>query len=302
MSSTACPYASAIVLDGHVAEVRREQRIFEAAQWMVDGQRLSSNTSSPAPAMTLRRRASISACSSTTGPRAVLMRNAVGFINASSRSADDAACPVAEHEMNGYHVGALKKDVLCRRAPTPSASVASRVKILTPRDDLHAERLADRATSVPRRPRPMTPSVFPCSPTPTVVCHAPVRIARRLARDVAGEREDQPPRELHRRRRERARPAHDHAARRCLTSIAAFRRPVVTRSFSAGKAFEERGRKWRALAHRDDHVDVAEALGDRRPLCPSARATVGWTRRGQAPTSRPSTAPRFGSHRESRPE
>src|SRR5690606_743355 len=46
----------------------------------------SSYTSRAAPAMIFFLRASTSACSSTTGPRAGLMRYAVGFIMASSRA------------------------------------------------------------------------------------------------------------------------------------------------------------------------------------------------------------------------
>ena len=82
----------------------------------------------------------------------------------------------------------------------------------------------------------MTPSVFPCSPTPTVVCHAPVRIA-------ADSREMW-------RASERINPhvssiggvasvlvPHTTTPRAAAawTSIAAFRRPVVTRSFSEGR-------------------------------------------------------------------
>src|SRR4030095_3744174 len=67
-------------LVGPAKRMRREDHVVHRKQWMSPATGSCSNTSSAAPAMRPERNASINAGSSTTGPRATLMKCAVGLI------------------------------------------------------------------------------------------------------------------------------------------------------------------------------------------------------------------------------
>ena len=124
-----------------------------------------SNTSIAAPWMRFSRSASISAASCTTGPRAVLMKYADGFIFANS------AAPIRPCVRSSSRQFTDTK--------SDSASSVSRSTIVTPRSftadcgtsgsqpiSRRSNGFASRSTSRPMLPTPITPSVRPISPEP----------------------------------------------------------------------------------------------------------------------------------------
>ena len=95
-----------------------------------------------APAIRCSVSASMSAASTTMGPREVLTNRAEGFIKANSAAADEPPGAGAQHQVNGNHVGQAQQ-LLFRYQPCPGCRGALRGEILTPGDDVHAERQAD---------------------------------------------------------------------------------------------------------------------------------------------------------------
>mmetsp|Transcript_3187 Transcript_3187/g.9745 ORF Transcript_3187/g.9745 Transcript_3187/m.9745 type:complete len:247 (+) Transcript_3187:81-821(+) len=124
----------------------------------------SPKTSSAAPAMFLSESAATSAAWSTMAPRAVLTRNAVGFMRASSRAPTRPRVASLKGQwMDTKSASANKSSSAMTTTPSSSSPGAAD-------DDATTTRMPSAtpifATSRPMRPRPPTrPSVLPVSST-----------------------------------------------------------------------------------------------------------------------------------------
>ena len=140
----------------------------------------SGKTSSAAPASRPARSASISAAFSTSPPRAVLIRNAVGFIRASRvRLRYSRVAALRRRWRLTKSASRRSSSTATWRAPTAAARpwsgpwVAARRRI--------PKGWARAATRRPMAPRPIRPSVRPSSWTRRPRGHWPARTSRSIA-------------------------------------------------------------------------------------------------------------------------
>ena len=124
--------------------------------------------------MAPRPSASISAASSTMGPREVFTSVAVGFMRASSgRPTRWRVRSESTRWMLTTSAVAKSSSLSTRRAPCSAAR--SSVRLALQATTSMPKACPTRATRVPMLPRPRSPSVRPSRSAPTAVCQPPAR-------------------------------------------------------------------------------------------------------------------------------
>jgi len=130
-----------------------------------------SKTSTAAPAIARARKVSISASSSTIGPRDVLTNRAVGFHDRQFGPAPTRPRVRSLRMRWMVTTSARRKSPLFVTSSAPAASAASAVKLWLQAIDLHAEARPILATCPPTLPEgPNTPRILPSSSWPSEVC------------------------------------------------------------------------------------------------------------------------------------
>ncbi len=222
-----------------------------------------SKTSSPAPPMRRDRSASTRADSSTIGPREVLTSRRRWLHQRQFVSTDQATGSFTEHQMDRQDVGGGEQLVL-RHIGRAGLFGGLRGQVGAPRDDVHAERLADLRHPAADAAQPQDPSTVPPSWRPTEVCQPPPRTDTDSSTIRRAVRQNQRPGELDRRLHVAAGGADVDAAFLGGRDVdGGVERPRRGDHLEPRQALDDVPWQWRALTHHAYHVERLESLDDR---------------------------------------
>jgi hypothetical protein len=155
--------------------MRRRQQVLEGSERVLSRQGLGIENSTAAPAMARARKVSMSACSSTIGPRDVLTSRAVGFMSASS--AAPTRPRVRSLRMRWMvTISARRKSSSFVTISAPAAAAVFAVKFWLQAMIYMPNARPMLATWAPTFPRPTTPRTLPSTSLPIEVCQPPARI------------------------------------------------------------------------------------------------------------------------------